>query len=189
MRWSVILNQSSSLRLCLRLRPACTFSCSSVCRSLGGLNGGSRILTVSGHTRRPSRTCPLRSPPKNRSNSVLRCCLSWRVRLHFLPAVAMKLPLAVFPVSLRLSRLVLVERTNILYGACRYLRRVTRSRLRSVCQLLPAIHTRCRTSLCGNRKRHEGKLSMVSTLSFLFSALNHAFAGFSNFRAAHPVHR
>ena len=65
MRWSVILNQSSSLRLRLRLRPACTFSCSSVCRSLGGLNGGSRILTVSGHTRHPSRTCPLRSPQES----------------------------------------------------------------------------------------------------------------------------
>ncbi len=58
----------------------------------------------------------LRSPPKNRSNSVLRCCLSWCVRLHFLPAVAMKLPLAVFPVSLRLSRLVLVKKQIFCMG-------------------------------------------------------------------------
>ena len=188
MRWSVILNQSSSLRLRLRLRPACTFSCSSVCRSLGGLNGDSRILTVSGHTRHPSRTCPLRSPQESFQFCspvlpVLACetpfpsCSGYEVATRCVSGVAP-------PQSSRTRK-----KTNILYGACRYLRRVTRSRLRSVCQLLPAIHTRCRTSLCGNRKRHEGKLSMVSTLSFLFSALNHAFAGFSNFRAAHPVHR
>ncbi len=125
MRWSVILNQSSSSRLCLRLRPACTFSCvqrmSQSWRSQRRFSNPHRQWSHSPPIQNmpvevTARLVTLRSPPKDRSNSVLRCCLSWRVRLHFLPAVAMKLPLAVFPVSLRLSRLVLVKKQIFCVG-------------------------------------------------------------------------